>query len=424
MFKFLHAADVHLDSPLGKLDRYEGAPAVEFRQATRRAFENLIDAAISEGVSFVVIAGDLYDGDWKDYNTGLYLVSQMARLRDAGISVFMVAGNHDAASRITKTLRLPENVSIFPWDRPTTHTLDKLKVALHGQSFASPSVKTDLSRGYPEATPGYYNIGLLHTCATGREGHESYAPCSLEGLNAKGYDYWALGHVHQREVIQAEPPVVFSGNTQGRHAHETGAKGCYLATVDDSGETGLEFRALDVVRWEVAEVDAAGAENGYEILDRFKRCLVILEDQHRSIPLAVRVHITGETSARDELLSDPEQWINEFRSAALEYGDGRVWVEKVKFDIRTPVSDLRPGPTPGALGELLKVFDELGSDSQSRRDLLAELDPVLKKLPRELKDGSGTIRLEDADWIDGLLDQVRPMLIKRLLRKEAGDENR
>ena len=262
MLKFIHAADIHLDSPLLKLDAYEGAPTGEIRGATRRAFENLVQTAIDEKVAFVLIAGDLYDGDWKDYNTGLYFVSRMGRLREAGIPVFIVAGNHDAASTITKSLRLPENVHVFPADRPATLRLDGMDVAVHGQSFGTPAVKTDLARSYPPAVPGCFNVGLLHTCATGREGHEPYAPCTLETLREKGYDYWALGHVHRREVLLEDPPVVFAGNTQGRHARETGPKGCVLVSVDDAGRPNLDFRPLDVVRWEAAAVDAAGAENG------------------------------------------------------------------------------------------------------------------------------------------------------------------
>src|SRR5690349_16787907 len=102
MFKFLHAADVHLDSPLKGLARYEGAPADEIRGATRRAFDNLVELAIQEEAAFLLLAGDLYDGDWKDYNTGLFFVSRMRRLEEAGIPVFLISGNHDAASQITR----------------------------------------------------------------------------------------------------------------------------------------------------------------------------------------------------------------------------------------------------------------------------------------------------------------------------------
>ncbi|MCB1796433.1 MAG: DNA repair exonuclease, partial [Candidatus Competibacteraceae bacterium] len=107
--RFLHAADLHLDSPLRGLDRYEGAPVDEVRGATRRAFENLIAVARRERVDLVVIAGDLYDGDWPDYNTGLFFIKGVAQLAEEGIPVAIVRGNHDAASRLTKALRLPAN---------------------------------------------------------------------------------------------------------------------------------------------------------------------------------------------------------------------------------------------------------------------------------------------------------------------------
>ena len=135
MWKFIHAADIHLDSPLHGLERYEGAPVQEIRNATRRAFDNLIELAVVEDVAFILLSGDLYDGDWKDYNTGLYFVERMGRLREAGIRVFMVAGNHDAASQISKHLRLPDNVTLFSTKNPEQVILDDLNVALYGPGF-------------------------------------------------------------------------------------------------------------------------------------------------------------------------------------------------------------------------------------------------------------------------------------------------
>ena len=137
MFSFIHAADVHIDSPLWGLERYEGAPVDEIRGATRRSFENLVTLAIEEKVDFVIIAGDLYDGEWKDYNTALFFVREVAKLRDAGIRVFAVTGNHDAASQITRSLRMPDNVTLFSTRKPQTIRLDSLGVALHGQSFTA-----------------------------------------------------------------------------------------------------------------------------------------------------------------------------------------------------------------------------------------------------------------------------------------------
>jgi len=421
MFKFIHAADIHLDSPLHKLDAYEGAPKDEIRQATRRAFDNLVSTAIVENVNFVLIAGDLYDGDWKDYNTGLHLVSQTAKLREAGIPVYIVAGNHDAASKITKKLKLPDNVHLFPASNPETFTIDDLNVAIHGQSFAKPAIKKDLSNNYPTPLAGHFNIGVLHTCASGREGHEPYAPCSLEGLGSKEYNYWALGHVHQYETLLDDPPVVFSGCIQGRHIQETGPKGCVLVTVDDNGHPETEFRPLDVIRWVIADVDSSGAESAYDVVDRFGKQLEKLMDENEGLPLVTRVVIKGETSGHSELLTNVEHWCNEIRSAAIDIGGGHVWVEKIKFHTTLPASqqDLQKGD--GAIGELVSLFDEMSSNADMVRALSDEFSDIKKKIPKELKGESDSLKFDDFDWLSGILKQVRPLLLQRLMRKGVSE---
>jgi len=270
MWKFIHVADIHLDSALHGLERYEGAPVEEIRSATRRAFDNLIELAIDEEVTFVLLAGDLYDGDWKDYNTGLYFMERMGRLREAGIRVYMVAGNHDAASQITKHLRLPDNVTMFATRVPEQIILDDLNVAIHGQGFATRAVTEDLSQAYPQGDPQFFNIGLLHTCLDGKPGHEPYAPCTVDGLRSKGYQYWALGHIHKREVLSQDPWIVFPGNIQGRHIRETGPKGCTLVTVDNGEVVEVEHRDLDVMRWSLCEVDVTDSETVDDIYEQVR----------------------------------------------------------------------------------------------------------------------------------------------------------
>ncbi len=418
MFKFIHAADIHLDSPLLNLDAYEGAPAAEIRGATRRAFENLVRTAVEEQVDFVLIAGDLYDGDWKDYNTGLYLVSQLSRLREAGIPVFVVAGNHDAASTITRSLRLPENVHLFPADRADTLRLDGLNLAIHGRSFGTPAVKTDLAQSYPSAVPGCFNIGLLHTCANGREGHEPYAPCTLETLRARGYDYWALGHVHRREVLLDDPPVVFAGNTQGRHARETGPRGCFLVKVDDAGRPVFDFKPLDVVRWEAAIIDASESESGYDLLDRFRETLLTHLERNPDMLTVLRVTVEGKTTAHDEILSDPERWAHEIRAAAVDDAGERVWIEKVRFRTRPPAGGKKP---EGAVGELLALVDELAGDPEGLGSLASELADLDKKLPREFKEASEAWRPDDPGRLKDILAEARPLLVRRLLQGRGGE---
>jgi len=417
MFKFLHAADIHLDSPLQKLNHYEGAPVEELRQATRRAFENMVELAILEDVAFVLIAGDLYDGDWKDYNTGLYFISQMSKLREANIPVYLVTGNHDAASKITKTLRLPEGVNLFPSEKPATLILDNEGVALHGQSFRSPAVKKNLAAKYPSALGGYFNIGLLHTCATGREGHEHYAPCTIGDFQSKGYDYWALGHVHQKEVLLDDPLAVFPGNIQGRHVKETGPKGCMLVAVDDHGHANAEFKPLDVIRWFRLNVDASGIEKAYDVIDMINAQLEGFLEQNEGLPLIARVEVKGTSAAHDELASDLERWTNELRSASLYSGGEMIWVEKIKLRSTSPLEMQSVDSAGGPLAELIHHLDEVRSDPDQLGELGGFLEELRKKLPKELGQGDEGLLLDDPEWLAQMLGQVSPMLIRRLVNK-------
>ena len=183
--RFIHCADIHLDSPLRGLERYEGAPVEEVRGATRRAFENMVQCALREKVDFVVIAGDLYDGDWPDFNTGLFFAKAMAELGESGIAVYVIRGNHDAASKLTRSLPLPKNVHLFPDKAPGTQTDDNLGLAVHGQSFATAAVLDDLAVNYPQALPGYFNLGVLHTSLTGRPENPGRANGSGVRSNAR-----------------------------------------------------------------------------------------------------------------------------------------------------------------------------------------------------------------------------------------------
>jgi exonuclease SbcD len=410
MFKFLHAADVHLDSPQRGLDRYEGAPVEECRRATRRALENLVRLAIDEKVAFVLIVGDLYDGDWPDYNTGLYLVVQMARLRDAGIPVYIIRGNHDAANRMTKDLRALDNMHVFDPQRAETRVVESCGVAIHGRSFPRRDVFDNLSLSYPDHVASLFNIGLLHTCATGREGHEKYAPCSVGDLRAKGYGYWALGHVHTRETLLEDPWIAFPGNIQGRNIREAGPKGCLLVTVDDAGEVAsVAPQWLDVMRWEICRVDASEARDGDDVLDGFRRRLDGLLAGTDDRLLALRVEVAGRSAAHARIAANWPHWTEEVRAAANDAGGGRVWVEKVQAKT-TPLDDSRAWADGDALAELSQVIDDLRNDADRLGALgVKEFEDLLRKLPSELIDAvSGPDRLRD------LLDQIGPMLMSRL----------
>ncbi|MGC8491634.1 MAG: metallophosphoesterase family protein [Syntrophobacteraceae bacterium] len=411
MFSFIHAADIHLDSPMLRLEGYEGAPVELIRQATRRALDNLVHLAISEKVDFVLISGDLYDGDWKDYNTGLYFISRMARLAEAGIPVCIIAGNHDAANKMTKSLRLPEGIHRFESRRPNTVVIEQTGVAVHGQSFPSGAVSRDLSADYPAAVSGYFNIGMLHTCATGSSEHATYAPCSVEGLKGKGYDYWALGHIHKRQALCEDPPILFAGNLQGRNIGETGEKGCMLVRVEN-GRPGYEFYPLDVFRWERCKVDATGIETESTILERIMNDLSATASGSE-LPMAVRISVWGACGVHDRIASDPERLENAIRAEAISLLRDRVWIEKVALDTAPlPAEDIDGAGGPVEL--LLNLIDQIAADPDRLIEMGACLGDLWDKLPLEIRDGDGAVSPKDGAALARLLKEVRPMLVQRL----------
>ena len=222
---------MHLDSPLRGLEANPDAPADRIRSATRRALVNLVDYVLREKLDFVVAAGDLYDGEWQDWRTGQFLVTQIARLSAAGIPFVAIRGNHDAESVITRRLRMPhETAHLLGTRRPETIRLSNVPVSIHGQSFATRAVTANLRRTTRRPIRPF-QYGIVAYLADGRDGHDPYAACSIEDLRGRGYDYWALGHVHKREIVSQDPWIVFPGNLQGRHINEDGPKGATLVTV-------------------------------------------------------------------------------------------------------------------------------------------------------------------------------------------------
>ena len=411
-FRFLHAADIHLDSPLRGLSRYDGIPHDEVRDATRTAFDNLVQYAIDERVDFVVLAGDLFDGDWKDARTGLHFARAMGRLDRASIPVFVLAGNHDAASVLTRSVPLPDNVRRFNDRKPQTHRLEEFGVALHGQSFATSAVTENLVLGYPDASKECFNIGVLHTALAGREGHEPYAPCDVHHLRAKGYDYWALGHVHSFEIVSTEPPVIFPGNLQGRSIRETGPKGAVLVEVADRRVVAITPVEFDVMRWMVVEVDCTGlSADGVQssMRDALSRAH---SEAKPGLPILVRIVLVGRSpdaaALRDRVIDLREN----ARAIAVAVSPD-VWIEKVRIAVDDP-----------ELQTAVELPDEF-------TELLAQAgtDPELSKLlDEDLALFLSTVRASFGDAVDRdellvaasagnwstVLDAVIPSLRSRL----------
>ncbi len=420
--KFIHAADLHIDSPLRGLDAYPGAPVERLRGASRQALIALVDLAIERQVSFVLFAGDIYDGNWADFRTGLFFRDQMIRLRRAGILVFIVKGNHDAESQITKQLPDVEGVHVFSSLKSESVHLEEWGVAVHGRSFPNRAVPEDLVPSYPAPIPGRFNIGILHTSLTGREGHDPYAPTSVEVLCDKGYDYFALGHVHAREVIrESAPRIVFPGNLQGRHAKETGPKGCELVTVQGGSITATEFVALDVVRWHQMRLESSGLESVAELAAQFIKEARLIVEHARDRLHAVRLTIHGESRLHRVEAQQPGTLAAAVQAAAQDFEEADLWLEQVRLILRSPFDRALAGKRADALGEVVRLVDSIGADEVSLKAWFSVHLGEMRDLPSGLADSAPATL--DAEAMRSYLADAEATVLAQLseLIPEASD---
>lgn len=345
--------------------------------------------------------------------TGLYFAKAMGRLDQAGIPAFLLAGNHDAASVISRSVPWPPNVRLFGARRPETHRLPNISVAVHGQSFATQAVTDNLVVAYPQGEEHTFNIGLLHTALAGRQGHADYAPCNIDDLRSRGYDYWALGHVHEFEVVSTEPYVVFPGNVQGRTIRETGAKGAVLVDVADGEVVSVERVELDVIRWARLEVDCTGARMD-EIDDLLRSALSGLHGSNASgRPLIARVTLTGETADAGAVRDGAATLRDNVRAIATSISPD-LFVEKVRVEVSEPAR------TTAAVGEDLgAMIDEAATDPDLVATITRDLERFILAASTSLGEPEdGELRLSAArgDWA-GVLGAASTGLRSRLTRE-------
>ncbi len=376
-FRFLHAADLHLGSPFLGLAQKDDEVAARFARASRSAFEDLVTKALEEGVSFVVIAGDVFDGEWKDASIALFLNRQLARLSNRGIPTFLLRGNHDAESLVTKSLTWSEEVFEFSTRRPETHRIEALRVALHGRGFPHREVIENYAVDYPEPVAGWFNIGVLHT-ACGRAGHENYAPCTAADLAARGYDYWALGHVHAFEIVSRDPWIVYPGNLQGRSIRECGERGAVIVEVADGVVSEVRRVVTDTARWAEVFVDATPHDDETSLLRAVETELRPHVATAAGRLLAVRVILTGPTKLHARFVADRDRLRDEVEAAAQRCGED-VWLERLRIDTTEP--QRVSGGAALAEIDLAAALQKCGADPALRGRVADLVRMVKEKLP-------------------------------------------
>ena len=417
--RFVHAADLHLDSPFTGLRA--AAPenvANTLYSATFDAYENIINLCISEEVDALLVAGDVYDGADRSLRAQLKFVEGLKKLDTKGIRSFVCHGNHDPLDGWQARLDYPPGCFRFgpEWEAVPVFE-DPNRALIHGISFPKRDVTENLALRLGNVDPGPFSIGLLHANVSNDPNHEAYAPCSLDDLAASGIDYWALGHVHTRQVLsERKPAVAYPGNPQGRHPNETGARGVYLVEVDDGGNVGLDFRPMGTVRWARLDSDIATLDTEQDLLDALDKGMQALLDGAGGRSVVVRVTLTGRgelnrSLRRPNTIEDIVEEINR------EWAEGSpfIWCERIEDASASPFD--REARLKGSdfLAEVLQTADR----AKTAPELLARLGTGLSDLyqhHRFRRYLSDSVPVEEE--LAALVEEAEAMIVDLLVEED------
>lgn len=375
-YRFVHTADVHLDSPLRSLALRNPELADLIGNATRKAFERTISLCLDERVDALLLAGDLYDGEQTSMKTARFLAEQLRKLGDAGIETFIVRGNHDAMSKITRELTFPESVRLFSGRSeaiPASRRDGGCPVLVHGISFAQPTAPDSLVGKFKPAESGAVNIGLMHSSVGGSPRHDPYAPCSLTELHDTGFQYWALGHIHKRWQEKGRATVVMPGIPQGRDINEAGAKSVSLVAIGDDGSAEIEERTVSIAQFERVRVNAGGIADWPALVGAVGQSLRQAREAAVSDHLVARIEIGGSSPLAWKIRRDLDVLKEEAEIWASRAGN--CWIEKLEADCRPPPAE--GDATGDPVGELTGLIHDQVLHSPAFQ---AEAAAILKEL--------------------------------------------
>ncbi|MFE4811253.1 exonuclease SbcCD subunit D [Peribacillus simplex] len=354
--KFIHAADLHLDSPFSGLKDMPSSILKELRDSPFKAFKTIINEAISHQVDFIVLSGDLFDGENRSLRTQVRFRAEMEKLQQHQIPAYIIHGNHDHLSGSWITVELPNNVHVFSGKTEVKRfeKIDGTTVHLYGFSYPRRHVRERMIETYIKAEGADYHIGLLHGNLEGNSEHSPYAPFSLKELAAKDFDYWALGHIHKHQVVSVDPLVIYPGNIQGRNRKESGIKGCLLVEFDGDMKRHSFIETSEVI-WESETIEIS-AEGGFDAL--FKQCKEVIEQKGfdgRSFLLELKLDAGDGAGPYGDYLEELTRIFQE-----EDQGEPFIWVYKIKFIQSMPMirSNERISPFMAEVSMLASEFDD------------------------------------------------------------------
>lgn len=401
-FRFVHTADIHLDSPLRSLAMRNPELAALIAGATRQALTAIVDLCLEERVDALIIAGDLYDGDQTSMKTARFLAGQMERLHQGGIAVYKVRGNHDALSKITQELILPPSLKLFG-GRAEAVEIDAggVPIAIHGLSFARPHAPESLLPKYARPRPGAVNIGIMHTSLQGAAGHDPYAPCALAELQGWGFDYWALGHIHVRAAYGGAATVVMPGMPQGRDIGEAGSKSVTLVTIGDDCSFRLEERMTSVAQFETVPVDLTGAASWPDAIDRIEQALAAVRGSTRAPHLVARLRLAGETSLAWRLRHGRELLATEIEHRLA--GAGGIWIDKIEI-VAQPARSLAAAGSE--FDPLVELGALIGGEIRQEAGIRAAVEALVRDLRDDLPPDARSMFGQDEAAFEAFLDRL------------------
>ncbi len=383
-FRFIHTADLHLDSPFKGISEINEEISSELTEATFKAFNKIIDFGIEKQIDFLLIAGDIYDGTDRSLRAQLRFRDGLKRLSDAGIKAYIVHGNHDPLDGWSASLDWPKNVHIFKEKSVEKVSVEKdgEEIAqIYGISFHNREIKTNLTNKYPNISQSkktLFSIGMLHCNVGTNTGHEPYAPCTLQDLITQNFDYWALGHVHKKAILNEDNPlVIYPGNHQGLHPKESGARGCFLVNVDENGEPTAEFIAVDSIRWFAEELSIDTLHTEQELISKIHDYVEKIRKEAKERPSICRIILTGRGAlhssiARKGVLDDILKDIRENEEGEKQF----VWIESIGDNTNPEIDRKSLLERKDFIGDLVKLFEEFSHDENKIAELKEFLEPL------------------------------------------------